>query len=209
MARSFDHIQSIGCSLLVFERFASVRVAMKFMEDLIVFDKQANEAGTMFDLASVYVWPRLLSERLVRALGVRSLTWQNVVAKVEAMPTHRWAWTYDKGQGDVVQCLANESILLNLQLLMLARLPSTVQKSEVADILPLAEDARFSDCSFESLAIGQQPFVLAAQVAQHVGLTHDAVRYLRAALVRHANPVKLHHAYRLLGELLSKKSMID
>ena len=196
-------VQSGGISLLVFERFASVRVAMKFMEDLIVFDKQANEAGTMFDIASVCVWPRLLSERLMRALGVRSLTWQNVVAKVEAMPTHKWAWTYDKGQGDVVQCLANESILLNLQLLMLARLPSTVQKSELADILPVAEDVRFADCIFESVGFGQQPYVLASQAAQHVDLTSDAVRYLRAAFVRHANPVKQHYAHRSLGELLS------
>ena len=176
---------------------------MKFMEDLAEFDKQANEAGTMFDVCSVKVWPRLVSERLMRALGVRSLTWQNVVAKVEAMPMHRWAWTYDKGQGDVVQCLANESILLNLQLLMLARLPSTVQKSELADMLPVAEDVCFADCVFEAMGFGQQPHVLAAQAAQHVDLTSDAVRYLRAALVRHANPVKQHYARRLLGELHS------
>ena len=134
---------------------------------------------------------------------VRSLTWQNVVAKVEAMSAHKWAWTYDKGQGDVVQRLANESILLNLQLLMLARLPSTVQKSELADILPVAEDVRFADCFFKSMGFGQQPYVLAAQAAQHVDLTGDAVRYLRAAFVRHANPVKQHYARRMLGELLS------
>ena len=187
----------------MYERFASVRVAMQFMEDLTEFDKQANEAGTAFDLASIYVWPRLLSERLMCVLGVWSLTWQNAAAKVEAMPVSKWAWIYVKGEGDVVKFFATESILLNLQLLMLARLPSTVQKSEVVDILPLSEDARFSDCFFESLAIGQQPFVLAAQAAQHADLVSDAVRYLRAALVRHANPVKQHYAHRLLGELHS------
>jgi hypothetical protein len=187
----------------VFERFASVRVAMKFMEDLTGFDKQANEAGTAFDSASVYVWPRLLSERLMRVLGVWSLTWENAVANVEAMPMNKMAWTYAKREGDVVEFMANGSILLNLQLLMLARLPSTVQKSEVAGILPLAEDGRFADCIFESQAVGQQPFVLAAQAAQHVDLASDAVRYLRAALVRHANPVKQQYAHRLLGELQS------
>ena len=113
------------------------------------------------------------------------------------------AWTYDKGEGDVVKFMAIGSILLNLQLLMLARLPSTVQKSEVADILPLAEDSRFADCIFEASNFCQQPFVLAAQAAQHVELIHDAVRYLRPALVRHANPVKQHHAHCLLGELHS------
>jgi hypothetical protein len=192
-----------GNSLLVFERFASVRVAMKFMEDLTVFDKQANEAGTMFDVASVLVWPRLLSERLVRVLGVWSLTWQNVAAKFEAMASNKFAWTYDKGEGDVVKNMAIESILLNLQLLMLARLPSTLQKSEAADILPLAEDVRFADCVFKCMALGQQPFVLAAQAAEHVGVTGDAIRYLRGALVRHANPIKQHYAHRLLGELQS------
>jgi hypothetical protein len=74
----------------MFERFASVRVAMQFMEDLIGFDKQANEAGTIFDSASMWVWPRLLSERLMRVLGVWSLTWQNVVAKAEVMPMNRY-----------------------------------------------------------------------------------------------------------------------
>jgi hypothetical protein len=196
-------MQSAGCSLLVFERFASVRVAMQFMEDLTEFDKQANEAGTAFDDPSVMVWPRLLGERLMRVLGVWSLTWQNVVAKVEAMPLSKWVWTYDGGEDDVVKNMAIESIVLNLQLLMLARLPSTVQESEVAALLPLAEDVRFADCIFESFGFGQQPFVLAAQTAQQVGLTRDAVRYLRAALVRHANPVKQHHAHCLLGELQS------
>jgi hypothetical protein len=198
-----DQLQSAGCSLLVFERFASVRVAMKFMEDLTEFDKQANEAGTAFDWPSVCVWPRLFSEQLMRVLGVWSLTWQNVVAKVGAIPMNKWAWTREKGEGDEVKYMASESIVLNLQLLMLARLPSTVQTSEVAGILPLAEDARFADNIFETDAFGQQPFVLAAQAAQHVGLARDAVRYLRAALVRHANPVKQHHAHCLLGGLQS------
>jgi hypothetical protein len=205
MARSGDKLQGSGLSLLMFERFASVRVAMQFMEDLTGFDKQANEAGTSFEVASACVWPRLLSERLMCVLGVWSLTWQNVAAKVEAMPIHKLAWTCVKGEGDVVKFLAIESILLNLQLLILARLPSTVQKSEVAGILPLAEDERFADCCFESSGFGQQPFVLAAQAAQHVGLTRDAVRYLRAALVRHANPVKQHYAHCLLGELQSQR----
>ena len=187
----------------MFERFASVCVAMQFMEDLTEFDKQAHEAGTAFDWASVNVWPRLLSERLMRVLGVWSLSWQNVVEKVDAMPMDKFSWTYIKGEGDVLKFMSIESILLNLQLLMLARLPSTVQESEVADILPLAEDERFADCAFEVSPFSQQPFVLAAQAAEHAGLTHDAVRYLRAALVRHANPVKQHYAHCLLGELLS------
>jgi hypothetical protein len=186
----------------MFERFASVRVALKFMEGLTEFDKHANEAGTAFDFASIVVWSRLVSGQLMRVLRVWSLTWQNFVAKVEAMPMNTMAWTYDKG-GNMVTYLAIESILLNLQLLMLARLPSTVQKSEVAGILPLAKDARFADCFFEGLGFGQQAFVLAAHAAQHVDLTSDAVRYLRAALVRHANPIKQHHAHRLLGELQS------
>lgn len=114
----------------------------------------------------------------MRVLGARSLTWQNVVAKVQAIPPDRYTWTYDKGKGGVSQCMTSESILLNLQLLMLARLPSTVQESEAAGILPLADDVRFADCIFECVAFGQQPFVLAAQAAQHVDLTHDAVRYL-------------------------------
>jgi hypothetical protein len=97
--------------------------------------------------------------------------------------------------------MANESILLNLQLLMPARLPSTVQKSEVAGILPVAEDMRFADCVFESYGFAQQPFVLAAQTAKHAGLTGNAVRYLQAAFVRHANPLKQHYAHRLLGQL--------
>jgi hypothetical protein len=139
----------------------------------------------------------------MRVLGVRSLTWQNVVAKVEAIPINKVAWTYVKGEGDVVKSMSSESLLLNLQLLMLARLPSTVQKSEVADILPVAEDVRFADCTFESNSFSEQPFVLAAQAAQHVDLASDAVRYLRAALVRHANPVKQHYAHRVLGELHS------
>ena len=176
---------------------------MKFMEDLTGFDKQANEAGTAFDISSVYVWPRLLSERLMHVLGVWSLTWQNVVAKVAAMPMNKFAWVYGIEEGDEVKNLAGESILLNLQLLMLARLPSTVQESEVVGILPLAEDVRFADQMCETNAFGQQPFVLAAQAAQHVGLTSDAVRYLRVALVRHANPVKQFHAHCLLGELHS------
>lgn len=33
-ARNCDHIQCTGTSLLIFERFASVRVALKFMEDV-------------------------------------------------------------------------------------------------------------------------------------------------------------------------------
>jgi hypothetical protein len=203
-----DQLQSGGSSLLMFERFASVRVAMQFMEDLTGFDKQANEAGTAFDWPSIGVWPRLLSERLMRVFGVWSLTWQNVVAKVEAMPMNKFAWTYDKGDDEVVKNMASESVLLNLQLLMLARLPSTVHQSEVADILPVAEDARFADCSFETCFVSQQPFVLAAQAAQHADLASDAVQHLRAAPVRHANPVKQYHAHRLLGELLSERSMI-
>jgi hypothetical protein len=202
-ARSFDTIQSLGLSLLVFERFALVCVALKFAEDLTAFDKQANEAGTMFDNASIYVWPRLLSDRLMRVLGVWSLTWQNVAAKVEAMPMNKFQWTYDKGEGDVVKNIASESTLLNLQLLMLVRLPSAVQKSAVADTLPLVEDGRFADCIFESVGFGQQPFVLAARAAQYLESTHDAVRYLRAALVRHANPLKQHYAHCLLGGLQS------
>ena len=162
MARYVDTLQSSGISLLMFERFASVHVAMKFMEDLTEVDKQANEAGTAFEWASVMVWPRLPSEWLMNVLGVRSLTWQNVVAKVEALPLSKWVWTYDGGEDGVVENMAIESILLNLQLLMLARLPSTVQESEVAGILPLAEDERFADCIFETNTFGQQPFVLAA-----------------------------------------------
>ena len=72
-----------------------------------------------------------------------------------------------KVEGDVVKFMASETVLLNLQLLMLARLPSTVQNSEVAVILPLAEDARFADCSCEVAGFGPQPFVLAAQAAHH------------------------------------------
>jgi hypothetical protein len=195
-------LQSGGESLLILERFASVRVALKFMEDLTEFDKQANEAGTTFDFPSVCVWPRLLSERLTRVLGVWSLTWQNVVAKIKAMPINKWTWAHE-GKG--ASFMSSESILLNVQLLMSARLPSIVQKSEVANILPLAEDARFADCLFECCGFGQQPFVLAAQAAQHVGLglARDSIQYLRAALVRHANPVKQHHAHCLLGELHS------
>jgi hypothetical protein len=157
----------------------------------------------MFDWASVMVWPRLLSERLMRVLGVWSLSWQNVVAKAEAIPMNKYVWTYDNGGGNLVKCMANESILLNLQLLMLARLPGTVQQPEVGDMLPVAEDVRFADALFEAWPIGQQPFVLATQAAQHVDLTSNAVRYLRAALVRHANPLKQHYAHCLLGELQS------
>jgi hypothetical protein len=155
MSRSVDQLQSLGGSFLVFERFASVCVALKSMEDLTGFDKQASEAGTVFDWPSLCVWSRLLSERLMRVLGVWSLTWQNVVAKFEAMPMDISAWEYAKGEGSVVKYLASESIQLNLQLLMLARLPSTVQKSEVAGILPLAEDVRFADCNFEAWLVGQ------------------------------------------------------
>jgi hypothetical protein len=202
--RNYDATQSGGCSLLVFERFASVGVAMKFLADLAEFDKQATEAGTMFDLASIFVWPRLFGEWLPCVLGVRSLTWQSVVAKAEAMAVHKWAWTHTNEEGDVVKNMSSESIALNLQLLMLARLPGTVQGSEVAGTLPLAEDLRFADCIFENMGgFGQPPFVLAAQAAEHVGLTGDAVRYLRAALVRHANPVKQHYAHCLLGQLQS------
>jgi hypothetical protein len=202
-ARNVDQLQSAGGSLLVYERFASVRVAVQFMEDLTEFDKQAHEAGTAFSFASLHVWPRLLGERVICVLGVWSLTWQNVAAKVEAMPPYKSAWTYVKGEGDVVKSMANDSILLNLQLLMLVRLPSAIEKSEVAGILPLAEDERFADCSFETSSFCQQPFVLAAQAAQYADLTRDGVRYLRAALVRHANPVKQHHAHRFLGQLQS------
>ena len=202
MARNTDGVQSRGVSLLIFERFASVTVAMKFMDDLAGFDEQACAAGTAFDVTSTYFFSRLPSERMMRVLKVWSLTWQNAVAKVQAIPPAKCFWTREHN-GEVVQFMANNAILLNVQLLMLARSPSTVQESEAADTLPEPEDLRFADCVFEVVNFGQQSFVLAAQAAQHLGLNGEGMQYLRAALIRHANPVKQHHACSMIGRLLA------
>merc|ERR1711865_715205 len=153
-------------------------------------------------MTSVAVWPRLPSERMMRVLKVWSLTWQNAVAKVEAIPPARWFWTRENN-GEVVQLMANNAILLNVQLLMLARSTSIVQEAEAVDILPEPEDLRFADCIFESSCFGQQPFVLAAQAAQRLGFGGEGMQYLRAALIRHANPVKQQYAHSMIGVLLA------
>merc|ERR1711865_264729 len=110
----------------------------------------------------MHVWPRLLSERMVRVFKTWSLNWQNAAAKVEASKPLKVAWTR-VNKGEVVHFMANSAKLLNVHLLMLARSPGTVQEAEAVDILPNPEDLRFADCVFESAAFGQQPFVLAAQ----------------------------------------------
>ena len=202
MARNTDNVQSRGVSLLIFERFASITVAIKFMDDLAGFDEQACAAGTAFDVTSTYFWSRLPSERMMRVLKVWSLTWQNAVAKVEAIPPAKYFWTREHN-GEVVQFMANNAMLLNVRLLVLVRSPSTVQESEAVDTLPEPEDLRFADCAFEACGFCQQPFVLAAQAAQHLGLSGEGMQYLRAALIRHANPVKQYYACSMIGRLLA------
>ena len=123
-------------SLIVNERFAEVELAARFTVDWLAVNQKAKVAGVeLFDIASSHVWPRLQSDTLRRAMGVWLVSWQSAEARFEEVPTSKFAWSREEG-GKTIRCYNNNALLLNVQLLVLARLPTSVMASEATEFLP-------------------------------------------------------------------------
>ena len=93
---------------------------------------QVAAAGTSFEISSFQIWAGLAPERLARVLALRSLSPQNIVDIMNALPENALSWQ-DLKHG--MAFCARGATLLNVQLTMLT-IPSSMAAAAAQAILP-------------------------------------------------------------------------
>jgi hypothetical protein len=143
--RTFDFL-FVGSSLVVFERLAAVRTALRFMQDWEVANQKAQVANVASLSVATYLWNRFQAAPLARAMTVWGMSWQNVKSRFDGAPADQYAWTRKEG-GKSISYQSNDSAALAVQLSILTKLPFSVQESEAAAFVDDAAGAMVIACS--------------------------------------------------------------
>jgi hypothetical protein len=136
-ARFVDIFVFSFSSLVMLERFAAVQTAARFVEDWLAAIQKAKAigSGALDGGPSSFTWARLQPAELLKAMAVTSISWKTAENRFGELANTRFTWIRE-GEEETVHFGSNASLLLNAQLVMLARSPSSVREAEAADFLP-------------------------------------------------------------------------
>jgi hypothetical protein len=183
-------------------RFATIEYARRFERDWQQVDIQVHDVGTSFEFASLTMWGGLSAATFENVCHVRSLSFANVSACVDALPPNRWAWSRAHEDGRITTYESRSSVLLNIRALMMSNVPHAIHRADATEALPSPDCAEFSDLMCEVLTVWKPPSITLCPVAVRLVDHHLAAQYAQAALQFHKNPVKLFHAHTAMGDLL-------
>jgi hypothetical protein len=161
----FCYFTTAACPYTMLPRFADVAATQPMMREWEAADVLSVAAdphfGT-FDMASTFALPLLESKALQHACSLRSVSFRNATAILRSLPENIWAWNRKHDGGELAYCsrLFYET---NLQALISANLPHTVQNSEVEEWFP-SPGMTFDLCGEKSII-----YPLAASRLQCVG----------------------------------------
>lgn len=128
----------VGCnSLLMLERFAAVQTAARYVKDWLAAILKATETGSraLDGSPSSFVWARLTPAELLKVMAVTSVSWKTAEPRFGEFGNNPMTWVRE-GEGKTVHFGSKASFRLNVQLVMLARVPSSVQEATAVDFLP-------------------------------------------------------------------------
>jgi hypothetical protein len=120
------------------ERYADAPTVRVFEDDWLLADLNASQSLVTKDAFPIGVWSRLSSASLAKSMGAYFLSWRTAESRMSKRLDSAWDWSREEDSCIVVAWTNTKAILAYAQLIILARLPHTVQQSEAAAFLPEA-----------------------------------------------------------------------
>jgi hypothetical protein len=141
-------------------------------------------------------------ERFCKMFDVASLADLNPGAKYaalyEMLKMWKWVYTSTDEDGNKVEIFNNDpnSYILTFKMLIAARCPKMIQKSEAAEEIPSPDERLFSDTIFQVCGMYRAPAELASNTAVSLGDLHLASRLSKVhLLLPDAGPLRLYYAH--------------